>query len=82
MSFMMWVTGKTSMNNTIAAPNKSHASWAQLDAQLTQAKALLRRMRQTVEDIEDARTIERAKSAHGKKQRIPWSQVKKEAGLD
>ena len=70
------------MSNTIAAPNKPRAPWAQLDTQLTQAKSLLRRMRQTVEDIEDAQTIERAKSAHGKKPRIPWPQVKREAGLD
>jgi hypothetical protein len=66
----------------MAVPNKSRASWAQLDTQLSQAKSLMRRMRQTVEDIEDARTIEQAKSALGKKPRIPWSQVKKEAGLD
>jgi hypothetical protein len=65
------------MSNTMSAPNKSRASWAQLDTQLTQAKSLMRRMRQTVEDIEDARTIEQAKSAHGKKPRIPWVQVKK-----
>ena len=70
------------MSNTISAPNIPRASWAQLDAQVNQAKSLLRRMRQTVEDIEDARIIGRAKSAHGKKPRIPWSQVKKEAGLD
>jgi hypothetical protein len=42
----------------------------------------MRQMRQTVEDIEDARTIERAKSAHGKKLRIPWARAKKAAGLD
>ena len=53
-----------------------------LNKQLRQAKSLLRQTRQTVEDVEDARTIERAKSAHGKKPRIPWAQVKKEAGLD
>ena len=29
-----------------------------LNTQLNQAKSLLRRMRQTVEDIEDARTID------------------------
>jgi len=79
---MMWVTGRTFMSNTVAVPSKSRTSWARLDTQLTQAKSLLRQIRQTVEDIEDARTIERAKSAHGKKPRIPWSQVKKEAGLD
>jgi len=46
------------------------------------SRKLLRLLRQTVEDVEDARTIERAKSAHDKKPRIPWSQVKKAAGLD
>ena len=50
--------------------------------QLAQAKALLRQMSQTVEDIEDARTIERAKRANGNKPRIPWAQVKKELHLD
>jgi hypothetical protein len=70
------------MSNTLAMSNKTRASWSQLDTQLTQAKSLLRRMRQTVADIEDARTIERAKAAHGKKARIPWAQVKKETGLD
>jgi hypothetical protein len=39
-------------------------------------------MRRTVEDIEDARTIERAKRANGNKARIPWAQVKKELQLD
>jgi hypothetical protein len=53
-----------------------------LDKQLTQTKSQMRQIRQTVGDVEDARTIERAKSAHGNKPRIPWSQVKKEAGLD
>ena len=80
--FMLWVTGRTFMSNTLAVSNKSRAAWSQLDKQLIQAKALLRQMRQTVEDVEDARTIEKAKSAHGNKPRIPWSQVKKEVGLD
>jgi hypothetical protein len=70
------------MSNATAAPNKSQPAWVQLGKQLTEAKSLLHRMRQTVEDVEDARTIERAKRAHGNKPRIPWSQVKKEAGLD
>ena len=70
------------MSTTMAAPNKSQAAWSQLGKQLTEAKSLLRRMHQTVEDVEDARTIERAKRAHGDKPRIPWAQVKKEAGLD
>ncbi len=39
-------------------------------------------MRHTIEDIEDARTIERVKQAHGHRPRIPWSRVKKELRLD
>ena len=42
------------MNNaTLTA--KTQGNWTQLNKQLTQAKALLRRMRQTVEDIEEQR---------------------------
>jgi len=42
----------------------------------------MRQMLRTVEDIEDARTIEHAKRANGRKSRIPWAQVKKELQLD
>ena len=52
-----------------------------LNKQVGQAKVLLRQMRETIEDVEDARTIERAKRAHGNKPRILWSQVKKELDL-
>jgi len=47
-----------------------------------QAKALLRQISRTVEDIENARAIERAKRANAHKPRIPWAQVKKELQLD
>jgi hypothetical protein len=45
-------------------------------------KASLRQISRTIEDIEDARTIERAKRANAHKPRIPWAQVKKELQLD
>lgn len=61
---------------------KPPGNWTQLNKQLAQAKALLRQMSQTVEDIEDARTIERAKRTNGGKPRIPWAQVKRELQLD
>ncbi len=61
---------------------KPPGNWTQLNKQITQAKILLRQMSRTVEDIEDARTIERAKRANGGKPRIPWSQVKRELQLD
>ena len=42
----------------------------------------MRQMHETVADIEDARTIERAKRANGNKPRIPWTDIKKELHLD
>ena len=70
------------MSNAVLTSPKSSANWTKLNKQLTQAKTLLRRMSQTVADIEDAKTIERAKRANGGKPRIPWAQVKKELHLD
>jgi len=70
------------MSNATLTHAKPPGNWTQLNKQITQAKALLRQMQATVEDIEDARTIERAKRANGNKARIPWAQVKKELQLD
>ncbi len=69
------------MNNA-ALPAKKTGNWMQLDKQVSQAKALICPMRRTVEDIEDARMIERAKRANGNKPRIPWAQVKRKLQLD
>ena len=79
---MMSATGKTFMSNATLTSAKPPGNWTQLNKQLTQAKTLLRQMSQTVEDIEDAKTIERAKRANGGKSRIAWAQVKKELQLD
>jgi hypothetical protein len=70
------------MSNATLTRAKPAGNWAKLDKQLAQAKSLLRQMSETVQDIEDARTIERAKRANGNKPRIPWAQVKKELNLD
>jgi hypothetical protein len=78
----MWAIEKTFMSNASLTETKASGNWAQLNKQLAQAKTLLRQMRETVEDIEDARTIEKAKRSNGSQARIPWSQVKKEAQLD
>lgn len=69
------------MSNVTLTRPKSEGNWTQLNKQVSHAKTLLRQLRETVEDIEDARTIERAKKAHGKQPRIPWAQAKKELGL-
>ena len=69
------------MSNPAPAKTRPEGNWTLLDKQVTQAKTLLRQMHETVADIEDARTIERAKQSHGKQPRIPWAQAKKELGL-
>jgi hypothetical protein len=79
---MMSATEKTFMSNAALTSAKPPGNWTQLNKQLTQAKVLLRQMNQTVEDIEDARIIERVKRANAGKPRIPWAQVKKELQLD
>ncbi len=55
---------------------KPAGNWTQLNKQLVQPKALLRQLSQTIEDIEDARTIERAKRANRNKPRILHSERK------
>ena len=70
------------MSNAALTESKQPGNWTQLNKQLAQAKTLLRQLRETIEDIEDARTIERAKRANANKPRIPWVQVKKELQLD
>ena len=79
---MMWATEKIFMSNAALTRAKPQNDWTVLNKQLAQARTLLRQMRETVEDIEDARTIERAKRANGSKPRVPWSQVKRELQLD
>jgi hypothetical protein len=79
---MMSAIEKIFMSNAALTSAKPPGNWAQLNKQLTQAKALLRQISRTVEDIENARAIERAKRANAHKPRIPWAQVKKELQLD
>ena len=69
------------MSNATLTRPRPEGNWTLLNKQVGQAKTLLRQLRETVEDIEDARIIERAKKAHGKQPRIPWAQAKKELGL-
>jgi len=70
------------MSNAVLTSAKPRGNWTQLNKQIAQAKTLLRQMSRTVEDIEDARTIERAKRANADKPRIPWAQVKRELHLN
>ena len=75
-------TAKRSMINATTSRAKPRGGWTLLNRQLAQAKSLLRQMRETVEDIEDARTIERAKRANANRPRIPWAQARGQLELD
>ncbi|MEK7676815.1 MAG: hypothetical protein AAB676_13365 [Verrucomicrobiota bacterium] len=59
------------MTNTAIAQTKPEGKWTLLNKQVGEAKALLRQMRETIADVEEARIIERAKKSHGNKPRIP-----------
>ena len=70
------------MSNATVSRAKPSGNWTLLNKQLAQAKTLMRQMRATVEDIEDACAIERSKRANANQPRIPWAQARKELELD
>jgi len=74
---MMSVTEKTFLSNAALTEAKPPGNWTQLNRQLAQAKVLLREMRETVADIEDARTIERAKRATAASRAFPGRALRK-----
>jgi len=53
------------MSNSVLSKRKLGADWRQLNRQVIQAKALIRSMREMIEDIEDARIIEQVKKQLG-----------------
>ncbi len=53
-----------------------------LERQIGQAKAVLRELRDTLEDLDDRRELARAKKRNGGKQGTDWEFVKKELGFE
>ena len=52
-----------------------------LDRQISQAKAVLRQLRDTLEDLDDRRELSRAKKRNQGKPGTDWDTVKKEFGF-
>ena len=52
-----------------------------LETQLRGVKSILRELQETVEDLEDALLIEKAKLRNGKKPLLDWEVVAKELGI-
>jgi predicted nucleic acid-binding Zn-ribbon protein len=53
-----------------------------LDRQISQAKAILRELRDTLEDLDDRRELARAKKRNADKRGTDWEAAKKELGLE
>jgi hypothetical protein len=60
---------------------KSPTAIRTLETQLRGVKAVLRELQETVEDLEDALLIEKAKLRNGKKPLLDWEDVAKELGI-
>jgi hypothetical protein len=53
-----------------------------LDRQIAQAKAVLRELRDTLEDLDDRRDLARARKRNAGKHGTDWETVKKELGFE
>lgn len=61
---------------------KRQSELARLQGQVRKSKAVLRQLRDTLEDLDDRLELARAIKRNGNKPCIPWAQAKKELGLD
>jgi hypothetical protein len=64
-----------------ATTAKKPAAIRTLETQLRGVKSVLRELQETVEDLEDALLIEKAKLRNGNKPLLDWEDVAKELGI-
>jgi len=69
------------MSTTIAKAKGRPAGLPDLDRQITQAKTVLRQLRDTLEDLDDRRELARAKARNAGQPGTDWAIVSKELGL-
>ena len=65
-----------------ATTMKRQGEVAQLQKQIAKGKAVLRELREMLEDMEDRLELDRAIKRNKGKPGIPWEQAKKELGLE
>jgi hypothetical protein len=68
--------------STAVAKKNSSANLADVDRQIRQGRAVLRELRDTLEDLDDRRELARAKKRNGGKPGVNWESVKKEFGFN
>jgi hypothetical protein len=67
--------------STVTAKRKARARRkSDVNQQIAQGKALLRQLRETLEDLEDRQELIRAKKRDAGKPGVEWNAVKKEFG--
>jgi len=67
--------------STVTARRKARARRdSNVDRQIAQGKALLRQLRETLEDLEDRQELIHAKKRNDGKPGVDWNTVKKEFG--
>jgi hypothetical protein len=64
--------------STVTARSKARGS--HVDQQIAQGKALLRQLREALEDLEDREELIHAKKRNAAKPGVDWNAVKKELG--
>ena len=70
------------MNATTIKSKSRPAASSELDRQIRAAKAVLRDLRDTLEDMDDRRELARARKRNAGKAGTDWETVKKEFGFD
>jgi len=69
--------------SSVTAKRKTGATrLPNLDRQIAEAKAVLRQLRDTLEDLDDRRELARAKKRNAGKPGTNWEAVKKELGFE
>jgi chromosome segregation ATPase len=70
------------MSVTSAKRKSASARLPDLDRQIAEAKAILRQLRDTLEELDDRRELARAKKKNAGKPGTNWPAVRKELGLE
>ena len=70
------------MSTATIKPKARVARLPDLDRQIDEAKAVLRRLRDTLEDLDDRRELARAKVKNAGKPGTDWETARKELGLE
>jgi hypothetical protein len=68
--------------STTVAKKASRTNWPDVDRQIRQGKAVLRKLRDTLEDLDDRRELARARKRNGGKSGASWESVKREFGFN